>query len=293
VRLDGDASGLGTTSGEPLAEATIAFGEVGAGTGAELWTQHSEAIVDGQTVSVDRTLHKTAPGTFVLTSTRGPGLSVDQRNHTVTVDDDDRRAGPLQLLVTFGLPLILHTTDALVFHAAACSRGDQTVIVCGKPGAGKSSLLVGLVDAGWSAVSEDTCAIDFRTGTPMLWPGPPWVRLRVGQQGPVGSEPIFHAAHKTGWDLAARLTREPRAITQVVLLEPPGGDAPSLEQLPAPVAIRGLASHAVWLEEQEDRGSRLFAPTAELVSKVPTFRLQLPRSDSWLAEVPDLLAGVH
>ncbi len=292
VRLQGETSGFASTTGEPLAQATIRFDKVGAARGTELWSQHSEAVVAGRVIAVDRTLYNTAPGTFVLGANRGPAVEVDQGAATVTIDEGDR-AAQLQLAVTFGLPLMLHTTGALVFHAAACSRGDQTVVVCGAPGAGKSSLLVGLVDAGWRAVSEDICAVDFRTGTPMLWPGPPWVRLSVGQQGPMGSEAIFDAAHKTGWDIAAVQTLEPVPVTQVVLLESPGGDAASLERLPAPSAIRELARHAVWLEDQADRGTRLFGPTAELVGKVPTFRLQLPRRDSWLAEVPDLLASVN
>lgn len=289
VRLAGEANGLGTAAGKPLADATLRFDQVDAVGGTELWRQHSEAELDGSVIHVDRVLHRSARGTFILTGNRGPAIQVDQSSATITVDDGDR-AAQLQLLVTFALPLILHTTGALVLHASACTRDGHTVVVCGQPGAGKSSLVVGLLDAGWTAVSEDLCAIDLRGDVPVVWPGPPWVRIGLAQPGPVGSQPVFDAVHKTGWDIGLAQTREPTAVTQLVLLEPPGGDAPSFEPVPGPTAIREFAHHAVWLGDAAERGPRLFGPTAELTAKVPTSRLRLPRSDSWLAGVPGLLA---
>jgi hypothetical protein len=290
VRLEGDAIGLGTASGSPLADATLRFDKVDVAGGTQLWNQHSESEFDGDVVSVDRALRRSPRDTFVLTGSRGPALEVDQSNNTITVDDG-ARAVQQQLLVTFGLPLILHTTGALVLHASACTRDGHTVVVCGQPGAGKSSLVVGLLDAGWTAVSEDLCAIDLRGDAPVVWPGPPWVRIGLKQPGPVGSDVAFDAVHKTAWDIGAAQTRAAVSVTQLVLLEPPGGDAPSFEPVPIAVAIREFAHHAVWLGEADERGQRLFGPTAELTSKVPTSRLRLPRSDAWLTGVPEILAA--
>jgi hypothetical protein len=291
VRLEGEPVSLGTLTGEPLATATVQFGPVGAAEGVELWAQHGEVVIDGVSISVDRWLHRRdADGVLVMTGSRGPALQVDPASATITIDDGDEPA-QLQLLATFGLPLVLQSTGALIVHGSSCSRGDQTVVICGDSGSGKSSALVGLVDAGWTAVTEDLCAIDFRGGVPTVWPGPPWVRVGRGRPGPAGSARRFAGSDKTGWDLSGNQTAEARPLTQVVLLDAPGGDAPSLTPVPNATAIRALAPHAVWLGDNDERGPRLFGPTAELAAKVPTFRLRLPRRDSWLDAVPDLLAS--
>jgi hypothetical protein len=125
----------------------------------------------------------------------------------------------------------------------------------------------------------------------MVWPGPPWVRITHGKVGPHGSRQLFDSKFKTGWDISASQATGPTAVTRVVLLEAPGGDDALFEPIPPPAAIRALARHGVWLGDQDERARRLFGPTAGLVAKVPTMRLRLPRSDSWLDKVPSLLAS--
>ena len=289
VRLEGEPVELGMAAGSPLAAATIRFGRVEAPTGVHMWTQHGEAVVGGTPFGVDRELHQRPDGTFVLTGSMGPALEVDQSNATITIDDGDESVR-LQLLATFAVPLILHTTDALLVHGSACTLGDQTIVVCGDSGSGKSTLLVGLVDAGWTPVTEDLAAIDLRDATPMVWPGPPWVRIGQGKPGPVGSAQRFGSAYKNGWDIASAQTPHARPVTHIVLLDPPGGDEPTLELVSPSAAIRELAHHGVWLGDQDERGRRLFSPTAVLAARAQTLRLRVPRSDSWLDEVPSLLA---
>lgn len=289
VRLDGENVEVGVATGTPLAGATIRFGPVATPTGVEVWSQHAEAVVEGAPIGVDRVLHQRPAGTFVLTGSVGPALEVDQSSATITIDEGDD-SFRVQLLATFGLPLILHTTDALVLHGSACTLGDRTILVCGESGSGKSTLLVGLVDAGWTPVTEDLAAIDFRGPTPVVWPGPPWVRVGHGKPGPVHSAPRFDSAYKTGWDIASVQSPDARPVTQVVLLDSPGGVEPSLDRLRPHVAIRQLARHGVWFGDQNERGRRLFDPTANLTARVPAFRLRVPRSESWLDEVPGFLA---
>lgn len=289
VQATGGPPGLGVAVGDPLARATIRVGPVDPADGVKLWSQHGEADVGPEHFEVDRFLYRREQGTFVLTGSLGPSVEVDQANCSVTIAEGDAGV-QLQLLATFAIPLIVHTTSALVLHGSACSLGDRTIVVCGDSGAGKSSLLVGLLDAGWTAVSEDLCTIDFRDHAPVVWPGPPWVRIASGAAGPGGSEPRFDSMYKTGWDIAFAQATEPRAVTHIVLLQVPGGDAPLVETVSRPDALRELARHAVWLGDQSEGGRVLFRPTSELISKIPTVSLRLPRSESWLDQVPTLLA---
>ena len=71
-------------------------------------------------------------------------------------------------------------------------------MICATSGTGKSSLLVGLMAAGWQPVSEDICVVDLRNGF-RVWPGPPWVR-RAGE-GPPGAGVRFRTREKTAWDI--------------------------------------------------------------------------------------------
>ncbi len=288
MRVTGGPAGLGIAAGEPLAEANIRFAPVDQPPKTQLWTQHGEADVDGEHFEVDRVLFQRPTGQLVLTGSMGPALEVDQPNAAITIDDGDLGV-QLQLLATFAIPLVLHTTGTLVLHGSACTLGGHTIVVCGDSGAGKSSLLVGLLDAGWTAVTEDLCAIDLRGPAPLVWPGPPWVRIGRGKPGPIGSEPRFDSPYKTGWDIAFKQTTEPTAVTHLVLLQSPGGESPSVESVSHPDALHDLARHAVWLGDQSQRGRELFGPTAELISKVPAVRLRFPRRDSWLDQVSAFL----
>ena len=88
----------------------------------------------------------------------------------------------LQLVTSFGLPLVLNAEPALVVHASACVNDGEAVVFCGPSGSGKSSALVRLLDAGWRGLTEDVCCFDMRGRQPMAWPGPPWVRRVPGDE---------------------------------------------------------------------------------------------------------------
>lgn len=290
VRLHGDALDLGVGSGTPLLDATLRLGSVGASDGVELWNQHGEVVVNGKTINVDRVLHRRPGGALVLSGNRGPTIEVDTAAKTITVDDGDV-AVQRQLVATFALPLLLHQTDTPVVHGSACTRDNTTIVVCGDSGTGKSTLLVALVNAGWSPVSEDLCALDRRGAPPMVWPGPPWVRVSHRQPGPLGAAMQFDSLDKTGWDIAATQPTAAQPVSRIILLGAPGGDAPELVPVPKSDAISALARHAVWLAEPEDRGRRMFGIVAALAASVPVWSLRMPLGKSWAANAVELLAS--
>ena len=281
VRLAGDSIDLGTSSGVPLAFATIRYGEVAPPTGKRLWSQNGEAA----------SMFRRDDGRFVLASPRASALEIDPRDASITVGPGVD-AVQRQLVASFGLPMLLHGLDVLLVHGSACARGDEAIVVCADSGSGKSSVLVRLVDEGWRSLSEDVCTIDLRDGRPRVWPGPPWVRVAHGEPGPRNGARAFESEDKTAWDVSSAHAEGPVDLTRVVLLEAPGGDAPEMDGLRRADALRALARHAVWLQDPDDRGRQLFDPVARLVGKVPAVRLRLPRREGWRDDVPELvLAG--
>jgi hypothetical protein len=164
---------------------------------------------------------------------------------------------------------------------------DAAVVVCGPSGVGKSSLTVGLIEAGWRAVSEDICTVDLRGDDPVIWPGPPWVR-REGA-GPAGSTARFTTMDKTAWDIAPWQIDSPVAIASFVFLRPPGSPSVQRDALTQAEALPLLARTILWLGDQQHRASATFGPCVRVAGSAPAMRVRLPRAEGWLEEAEPVL----
>jgi hypothetical protein len=289
IRLSGEAPDVGRARGDPIADAVVRVGELPPANGPELWRLHDEADAGGVRRTIDRWLCR-QDGSLVVHASDGPGFSVDPRNDTVTIEPGTDVV-TRQLIASFALPLVLNGHDVLVLHAATVAKDGRALVVCGTSGAGKSSVLVRMVDVGWQAVSEDVCAIDVRSDTPMAWPGPPWVRRAYGDPGPIGASLRFETPDKAAWDLEPWQPQGPVPVERLVFLDPPGGDAPQWLPLRQPEAARDLARHAAWIADPTEAPGRLFPLALELTKRVQCDHLRLPRTRSWLEGLPDVLGA--
>ena len=289
VRLSGaGAASLGESRGEPLAALEIALGRPSEPGPAEMWSQVlPNGDVQRLTVRPD--------GDVVLELGEDRRVSLSPAAGVVTAAEpfDWVKA---QLVASFILPFVVGGPTTLVLHAAAASRAapagpGRAVLVAGLGGTGKSSSLVGLVEAGWTPLSEDVCVVDLSGSDPVVWAGPPWIRRRHGEPGPRGAPVLFETSEKTAWDVAGfRDAPGPTPVGAVVLLQPPGpGLSPTRTVLEPGRAIGALAPHAVWLGDSREAGRRLFGPVAEVAARVPVSALRLPVSDDWLDMAVGLL----
>jgi hypothetical protein len=292
VHVPGCPLDVGTSSGSSLLEADVrvAPGPPVPADAELLWHIDEHVDTPEGAVHVDQRLYRLDDGTYSVTSSRDQSVTVDAGTGSITVEGrDDGVRG--QLLTTFGLPLALTASPhAFLLHASACRGPDGAVVVCGASGTGKSSALVGLLRAGWDAVSEDTCVLDLRVNPPRVWPGPPWVRRAHGLEGPPGAQVRFTTPDKTAWDIAPWQAHEPVPVSELVFMEPPGGEEVSATAVGEVDAVPLLARHAVWLGHPDERGRRLFGPAVDVAGQIPARRLRLPVSPSWLDRLPDVLA---
>lgn len=60
----------------------------------------------------------------------------------------------------------------LLLHAAAASRGDRAVLLPAPSGGGKSTLVAGLVAAGFEYLTDDVCAVDGNGSCALPYPKP-------------------------------------------------------------------------------------------------------------------------
>jgi hypothetical protein len=285
VRSDGDL-GLGYCRGEPLADVVLEIGPVERSDGERVWTVSPERPDEGGLSDLDASLYRDPDGRLTLQAGDDARLTVsaDRRQLLVRPPLDPVQ---LQLVASIALPLVVAERSLLVLHAAVVASEGRAVIIAGARGAGKSSSLVGLTDAGWAPVSEDVCMLEQDADGVRVWPGPPWVRRHDGEPGPVGSAELFAGGGKSAWDIGATRPVDPLPVVQLVVLEPPGGSVPRWQPLDRPGVVEVLAEHAVWLGDQAERGQRLFSPILQLTRQVPVAQLRLPSSADWL----DVLAA--
>lgn len=276
VRIEGPGEDrFGHCRGEPLAQVKIIHGGSTAPGATELWSQRlSGGAVQRLSASED--------GRVVL-ELGDRRVSCSPGDGLVTVNEPFDWVGA-QLVASFILPFLVSSASTLVLHAAAACRSNQAVLLTGPGGTGKSSSLVGLVDAGWTPLSEDVCVIDLTGPVPLVWPGPPWVRRLHGEPGPARAPVLFESSEKTAWDLSPyRDAPGPVPVTSLIVLDPPvTGGTPRRRTLAPGEAIGALAPHAVWLGDQDQTGRRLFGPVADAAARIPVSGLRLPVAEDWV-----------
>jgi hypothetical protein len=289
VRLapDGLTGGFGASQGIPLTEVTLEVGRVDETEGVELWHLRGELPLPDGPVAYDQRLALTTDGRYLL-RTAEAALVVDRSAGRMKIDAPEESL-TLQLVTTYGLPILLSFEPVLVLHACAAipPGGERAVLVCGASGTGKSSLLAGMLEAGWRAASEDVCTVDLRGPHPVVWPGPPW--LRLAGTGPPGSTARFTTPDKTAWDIAPWRVDEPAPVGRIVFLEPAGGADVLVHDLDRGESIHGLARSTVWLVEPERRASQTFGRCVTVAGAVSCATLRMPVAADWVGRAVAVL----
>ena len=220
-----------------------------------------------------------------------PALVVDPGRSSIRVS---RRVAAIaaQLVAAVAAPALAASCGAMPLHGAAAARGGAATVVLGPSGAGKSTVLRALVDDGWSPLAEDVSVIELRgDGAARTWPGPPWLRLGVGEAGPLAATTRPDPTGKVRWDLSDRMPDVPAALARIVLLAAPGPptSAPRVEPVAPADAIASLPPHVTWLSALP-RDAASFPAAVALGRRVPVLRLRLPRRPDWADLAVEVLA---
>lgn len=112
--------------------------------------------------------------TYSIVETAGTGV---EARHAFYRDEQrlissDRPSQVLEYLVWRVNQEVARTPDALLVHAAAAEREGVGVVLPAPMEAGKTTLVAGLVRAGWRYLTDETVAIDDRTGLIQPYPKP-------------------------------------------------------------------------------------------------------------------------
>ena len=159
------------------------------------------------------------------------------------------------------VPLLLAERGDLALHAAAVRTASGAVVLCGVSGAGKSTAAWALARRGYEVLAEDGCVIEAATDPPRVWPGLAGVRLRDGS----GARPV---------ELGGGASPDPVPLRAVVLLQPRGGEEPSLERVDPAQAVTALMPHGVHALGPSQ--AAVFRGAAAIARTVPVLRGRVP-----------------
>ncbi len=192
---------------------------------------------------------------------------------------DEPKCGTLNYIIDcLNYDLVLHLVksrlDLMWFHAGAAAYDDYTIMIAGKSGQGKSTLVTGLYARGWAYLSDDILPLDPAAGNVIPFPQTPWVRQNAGREVLPGSLQELKKAKVSV--SPERVCREPRPIRAVIL--PSYGFSSSTDLSPcspASAAVELLQNCLNFISHRE----AAVRYVCSLMERIPAFRLSFNNPD--------------
>ncbi len=170
----------------------------------------------------------------------------------------------------------------LILHCSACSRNGRATAFCSSSGGGKSTLLAGLVNAGWRPLADDTTALEFGPdGGASIFAGVPRHRLWPDSIRSLGWEradwrPVASSEVKLQITWSEVSPAGPVPLDAIYLLD--WGEV-RIERMTGTDALQSVARAAVyapWLLAQVFPLSEYWGTLVEVLRRVPLFRFHRP-----------------
>lgn len=144
------------------------------------------------------------------------------------------------------LAMLLHQRGLAVFHASAVAVGDEAVAFAGVKGAGKSTFAATLHAAGHHLIADDIVAIDASSGSPMVVPGFPHLKLWPDSVALLGQDPeslpcLRPEVEKRSYSLSQRFAQRPLPLRHFCIIGP--GPTLDLQLVEPREALPALMPH--------------------------------------------------
>ena len=174
----------------------------------------------------------------------------------------------------------------VTLHAAAVARGDDLVLLAGESGAGKTTLSLALLEAGWTYLSDDLAPVSSETGLVHPFPKPlgvkdpaAWEALRDAYSGKLAPPSGSFLVPATRW----RIATEPLPVRLLVFPRFTAGGELDVEPVSA---ARGAALASAYVRRLDQSTVALLN---RLCSSAGCLRLGYGSSDSARAALEDAL----
>ena len=197
------------------------------------------------------------------------------------------------------LAVLLHQRGYLVLHASSVAIDGGALIFLGNKGWGKSTMAATLYGRGHQLISDDLVALKFEgPGAPMVIPGFPQFKLYPeAAVSSLGDDyetlPELAAGHeKRGRPVTERFAQQPLPLKSVYALG--GGPVSVLKALEPQTALLVIIANSYMARfgKQLLHGAEASAHLqhcTRLISQVPVYRLERPRSLPLLPAIAQLV----
>jgi hypothetical protein len=243
---------------------------------------------------------------FALSDLRSGGPCLLQMPRDAARRLSNPHSGTIALLEALVGTIVagVHRQGVLAVHAGAAAASSGTVVIAGRSGQGKSTLILGLVQRGFGLLSDELALLDPRTG--LVHPYPRAIHVRPATIGLIpelvslADRPRHELGGGSEWsaapaEIAALLGGRlgvAAPLAAVVLLEgtpDPTAEPRIRQEFPAVAAIELLRS--TWA------ASTGFSATLDavggMVATVPCLRLSVGQFDRTVDRLIDHLGVVH
>jgi hypothetical protein len=200
-------------------------------------------------------------------------------------------------LLGTAIAAVFYQRGLLMLHASVVDLGNAAVVLCGRPGAGKSTTAAALVAGGGTFVCDDLGRVELRAGRAWAYPSIPRLKLHAEaldmlRAGPTGFERDHYRANKFHVPQTPVAAGTAVPIRGVYLLEW-ADSGPDITRLSGLEALQGLVQAATYrpavLEPMERLGS-YWQQCAAVVAATRVWRVRRPRA--W-DRLDALVAGIH
>lgn len=234
---------------------------------------------------VDRgTFYYAAPGRFLFSMDSVAKYMVKQGEEIIIEREKDALDSEVKLFLTgsvFGAMLLQRGYTPL--HGCAISKDDQALIICGKSGAGKSSLAAEFIQQGYYLLADDISVIDIQDKLPIVRKGIQLLKLWEDtvktlhiDTGPGDKlRPSLNKYRKSYEDKA---TPACTILGAIVLLDTKNSPGFSVEELFGVDKFNCLRSNiyrGIYIEPL-DASENIFVTLSRLLEKVRVFRVVRP-----------------
>ena len=201
----------------------------------------------------------------------------------------------LRVLLNYPFACVMYQKGFVPIHGSAVYLNGKTILICGLPGVGKSSLAAAFTKFGAKIISEDTLVIDISAEDPLILPSYPWIKLSKEVNNSIGFSRVkgqkfeHEASNREGFILKEEFLDKEKKIDFIVY--PEWSLKENIYELDVSEALGELMSYN--LSNFPFTGSKekeIFISSMEIISKTRSFKLQLTKDTSNILSICELIA---
>lgn len=193
----------------------------------------------------------------------------------------------------WSISFLFQMRGASAIHCSAIEVEDQAILISGVSGAGKSTVALSLIEAGYRYLADDIIMVE-PTPDMLIHPGFPLQKVCRNVAEQMNPEDLFYIDErkdKFAYYNTKDFCNEPRKLTTMIMLEQHDGDTVQVKQLTGLDALNGVLNNLFLLDAYKIFGY----PPAEKVrclgiaSKLTLYKISRPKGKNTVTEIRDTI----